>query len=60
MLTEYQQQELARLYRDELDFLYEIASKYNMPPSEVQRMCFFMRIDYAQLRAHTLETKNVH
>ena len=59
MLTDYQRQELARFHKDELDFLYEIASKYNMEKSEVQRLCFFMRIDPAHLMQHTLENSHV-
>lgn len=60
MLTEYQRQELARLHKDEMDFVFELACKYSMTYSEVMRLCTYMRIEPAQLNKHTLENTNVH
>lgn len=59
MLTEHETKEIAAIHRDSMDFLHELACKYNMTNFEVQRLCAYMFISYPELRHHILETKNV-
>ena len=59
MLTDYQRQQLDQLHRDEMDFVHELACKYSMTYQEVMRLCNYLHIEPAHMKAHTLENTNV-